>query len=611
MREILLFLYTGVDINSALTAAPGATVVCFNYWMERELAHRGIAFRSVADYGTGTDEEERIAWTRSVAREWYRLPQALFFTHKGIPLGEALEPMMESYIARFAYYRSLFERVLGAHSGAADLVVPYTMVVPAATAGPLARFEVQAAVDAARSLIPGRRLTLHTPGRPPPPLERHAHSRSRLKWFISAYNFIVRFAPRKPVRIFASEYWRNIAPFMERMDDIELVLMDRSEIRRMPWREIWKHRVQLAHPRDAMDGTIRKTAAEAAQTFGREWRVARAAIVEKFEPSATPAAQALDYLVEAYAERLVADIEALEKILLRERPQKVLLRASVGGNQHHFFVLARLARRFGIPSIELQHAGAYIDPRSALSRLKTEYLASYGPYESAWYERNGYASRRLISIGSPRFDRCVAQRAQAGVNGRRLLQQAGLDPERPTLVAAVPEEGVGSGADSYVLAEFFRTIAGVRARVPGLQVVFKFRPKHAAQAPRAFVRELIPDAVCMADEDLFSLVCAASIVVCGNSSVIYEALIAEKPLLLHPWRRGDSYHARMYESAAPIVYDGAKLADAVARVLADEAYQRELVARGQTFLKGYCFDGKSAERMAALLRDGMTSSGQF
>lgn len=608
----LLILY---EQSHANLATSGTRVACLNFWLERELASRGVACLSLGDHlPAETTSAGLVAGVRMAAREWYRLPQMNFFTHKSILVGEALEPMLEAYLLRYTYWRYALARVLDAAPGTSELVVPESSVGVSATAGPLALFEVCVVIDAARSLAMERGLAFRTLGDASRLPTHRLYPRARLQEVaVAFYNFLIGFVPRRPLRIFASEYWRNIAPFVENMDDVELVLMERSEFHNIPWLQLWKHRVRFVNPRAIALGAVRTEARATIGRFRTAWFAAQKTLEEweGWNHVGVPWAvigPALTYLVEIYAERVVVDIEGLENILAHEKPSNVLMRASIGERQPHFFLAARVARRLGIPSIEQQHAGAYIDPRSALSRLETDYLASYGPYENGWYERNGYASERLVSIGSPRFDRYIFERDEARARGKQLLQEAGLNPARPVLLATVPEEGVGAGTNSYGLADFFRAVAGVQVRMPELQIVFKFRPGHIARAPRAFALSIIPGAVCMAKEDLYSLICASSVVVCGNSTVIYETLIGRKPLLLYPWRVDDLYHAQMYAPAAPIAYSSTELEDLVARVFADDAYRESLITRGQDFLGGYSFDGRSDERMAALLRDDKNRS---
>ncbi|PIR83423.1 hypothetical protein COU19_00480 [Candidatus Kaiserbacteria bacterium CG10_big_fil_rev_8_21_14_0_10_56_12] len=606
----LLLLY---ETSQADLTVPGARVVSMNAWLDALLTERRVPHLSLETYTRDRGRMTELATEmQRAARDWYRRPELAFFSHRGIRLGEAMEPMVSAYFARVVYWRYVLSQVLDANPDCAELIIPEHDGNVSAYGGVLAPFESTVAVDCARALADEHGLLLRTIGQAPRPPEEHLFPQSPFQSFlVKGYNALMSLAPRRVLKLYASEYWRNIKPFMQNMPDAELVLMDRAEFFHIPWRELWRHRVRFLHPQDVRSAHYARASRGAVEAFRAGWKTARETLSQWDEwgkvdiPWATIEPE-LTYVVTRYAERVVADIERFTYLLKTERPDKVLLRASIGGRQPHFFLLARIARSTGVVSIELQHAGAHIDPRSVLSRLETDYLASYGEYENRWYRRNGYAADRLRAIGSPRFDRCISERGAATAKGEVLFREAGLALDRPILVAAVPYESIGFAVDSYAIARFLRSLVDVHACVPELQIVCKFRPGPIPEGPRHMLARLLPSAVCMGREDLFSLVCASHLVVCGNSTVIYEALLANRPLLLHPWAANDQYHAEMYAPAAPIVYDPQELGPLVKRVLTDTAYKKELVARGQQFLAGYYFDGQSAKRMSSLLRENLT-----
>lgn len=588
-------------------AVRGGEIVSLNFWVERALTRRGVAYRSYRDYQLSNVDDEPLATVaQTVAREWYRIPELRFFEHKSIPLGEALESGFGIYLGRLIHYRALIERIFDANPSV-HLVVPYPQSKPSATTGPLTHFEMSVVVDVARVAAIRRNLPFDTIGEAPIPSKQHVHSNPHWHTIIVAmYNTLIGLVPRRKIKMYATEYWRNIAPCIERMDDVELILMERSELRNVPWWQIWKHRVRLMHPRDVANMKIRRVGRTTVEQFRKEWLTARAVLAS--HPIMTLVEwslvePALEYLVCVYAERVVVEAETFEKLLQHEKPDKVLLRVSISSYQTHFFILARMARRLGIPSIEIQHAGAHIDPRSVYSRLEADYLASYGSYVRGWYERMGVTGERIVSIGSPRFDRCILARESARAQGIHLLQGAGLNLAQPVLLFAVPD----LQTDSYELANLFRTVRVAQERILGLQIILKFRNTQRTPELRDFVHETFPTAmVCMDKEDLFSLLCVSSVVVCGNSTVLYEALLARVPLLLHPWRMSDTYHAKMYAPAAPILYSASELVDAVVKVFRDSTYRTELLMRQDRFLEGYSFDGRSSERLIALLSMPLT-----
>jgi CDP-glycerol glycerophosphotransferase (TagB/SpsB family) len=252
----------------------------------------------------------------------------------------------------------------------------------------------------------------------------------------------------------------------------------------------------------------------------------------------------------------------------------------------------------------LQHGIAYIDPRSALSRIETDYLASYGIDVNKWHERIGNAHSRLVAIGSPRFDRCFNERSQALEKGKQLFQQLELDTKRPVLLAAVPEfyESV-FWFNPYQFAEFFEAIHTVQNKIPGLQILFKCRNQRYVNVFKRYFKELFfTDSAVVGSEDLFALLSASDAVVCGNSTVLYEAVLTNKPLVLYPWKIFDTYNARIYERVIPLARKEEELVDVLAHIFTSTSYREELMLRQIEFLKNYSFDGKSSERAVALLR---------
>jgi CDP-glycerol glycerophosphotransferase (TagB/SpsB family) len=191
--------------------------------------------------------------------------------------------------------------------------------------------------------------------------------------------------------------------------------------------------------------------------------------------------------------------------------------------------------------------------------------------------------------------------------GRVLLQKLGLDPARPVLFVAVPFSDACLGAtifDSYDIGDFFKAVQSVKNRLPNIQVLFKFRDYSHVGATREYLQELFSaDLVIAGNEDLFALLCASDVVVCGNSTVLYEALLAQKPLVLYPWKEFDTYHLRMYILAAPLAHTVNELAAILVRIFENQAYRATLVNAERDFLRQYSFDGKSTMRTIQLLRD--------
>jgi CDP-glycerol glycerophosphotransferase (TagB/SpsB family) len=155
--------------------------------------------------------------------------------------------------------------------------------------------------------------------------------------------------------------------------------------------------------------------------------------------------------------------------------------------------------------------------------------------------------------------------------------------------------------------DFFRQLAEVKKNIPSLQFIFKFRPGYSTPAVRAFIVELFPSGVAVADyESIFPLLLLADMVISGPSTVLCEAMIAEKPLILSPWRTED-IHLGIYRDAGVYVQGVSELQEAIRMILEHDSYRTELIAKGKTFLsRNYVFDGQASKRTIQLLRENLT-----
>lgn len=584
-----------------------AQIICLDFWVERELKKKNILCLSLRDFMLSEDtEEEWWILAQDVAREWYRIPAMQFFEYDDIRIAEVLEPIFETYLSRLFYYARIYTALRRAYPNAMFLI-PVPIVDDAPTAGALITFERMAVVDAAKLA----HLTHTVLGERATPPRRHFFPRTRWKsLLVRAYNTFIRLAPSRGRKIYASEYWSHIGSIIAKMEDTELVLMEVSELKHIPWRQIWKHRVRIQHPADLIGSWERRTAARVARTYAEEWRTAREEVAAYLtraqrELDWYPVLAACEYII-AYSSRVVADIDALGRILMKERPDVIIQLASVGGRRHHFFLIARIATKLKIPTIELQHAGAVFDSRSVHSRLETSYLAAYGEMEREQYMLNGYASEQIIIVGSPRFDQYRRDTEHFSNLREKIVRSIGLTSTQRIVMITVPEERLSLYAldfSSYDLAVFFLDFQEVRKIMPDVQFIFKFRRKNCTEHHRAYLQELFSgNGIAITEADPYPLLCASDCVLSGNSTIMYETMISGRPLLLYPWKKRD-YHLEFYSAVAPYARSGAELANLLKHVFSDKAYAHAVVEKQQRFLERHAFDGHSTERVATLLRN--------
>ena len=145
-----------------------------------------------------------------------------FFTHEGVSLGEALEPILSSYLQRVLYYLRVVERITSRHPEVTTLIVPHSTRKVVPTSGPLAAMEIGALVDVCKKIGKEKNIEIQIVGIAPTIPDKHIHPKSYLRTLLlSCINESIRACvPQKPLRVFASEYWWHISPFIENMDKI-------------------------------------------------------------------------------------------------------------------------------------------------------------------------------------------------------------------------------------------------------------------------------------------------------------------------------------------------------------------------------------------------------
>ncbi len=598
------------------------TVIALDFWAQEELRARGVPHEPFDRYqGSAEALEQVLSNAESFARLWYRIPEMTFFRHGEVRIGEALEPPLRIYLQRVLRFAHHVEAVVEAHPHVAEIIIPEGGRRISYGAGPLAFFEARALTDAVRFVIARRGMHTRVIGQGasvPPSTVLH----ERITWrhrALRVLNALVRWSvPTRQIKIFASEYWSHIAPLLKHMPDAELVLMDRSEFKNIPWSAILSHRIRFVHPLDVMTDDMRAAAAEEAKQYVAAYQRAMPAIrvvVRHVSPNLDwwPLVEdAARDLVRTYAVRVIAEALAMERIIRTEKSNRVVLRASHSGRQPHFFVATRVAYALNVPSIELQHAIEIVDPRTVRSRIEAAYLAAYGRgTQEMMRAQLGIAPERVRPIGSPRFDAYLQNLALSQAERVAHIRRFGLDPEKMIVVVAFPTEGPNSlYMDFYPheCAAYIRELRALYDAVPDIQLILKFRPGSMTTLYQRFISEVFPDGgIACVDGDAFPVLRLADVVMVGNSTMMFEALIAEKALVLYPVKAYDTYFRARFKDAGVGAASYAALVDAM-RALVQPVHRQEVAERGKEFLRReYAFDGHSSERLAAFLREDLPS----
>src|SRR3989344_4172759 len=96
MKELVI-IYEREQIDTVLDYVQSrgdAEIISLDFWVERELQKHGVVVHPLTDYVPNWREFPDLFMSMEhTARHWHQLPAMSFFEHKGLRIGEALEPI--------------------------------------------------------------------------------------------------------------------------------------------------------------------------------------------------------------------------------------------------------------------------------------------------------------------------------------------------------------------------------------------------------------------------------------------------------------------------------------------------------------------------------------
>jgi hypothetical protein len=581
--------------------------------IELLLEQESIKYRSLKGART-LSTVDRLTYAGTLGEHALRSPRLSFFSHKGVHVGGLLLPALQYYLGNFLYYFNIAEEALKEYT---RVIVPSPEIPRGAGIGVLEVWNARACSDAVELVCTQRGIhyervisplaiqTLKETVRS----QAFTVKRAVFSMALSFFNAFSRVTRRpKPIRILASELWKNIAPLMDALPESELVLLDRAEFFQIGvWRAL-RHRMRFLHIDQYLTRSMRREATEVAEQWKQEWCTAKEEHLQELEKEVsvkipfTHLGAVLDYCV-ALGERLVCDIEAAWAMLERTRPQIVMVRAGISV-QTHFAMLCEIARLQGVPSLEVQHGILSGAPHDFSRNPSSEYIAEYGPIVREELEKHAFAPRStFVDIGSPRFDALAL-----------------TEPTRASLEGGVfrvlhvgPPLAAGGWNDSYDVADYFTALGRAVREIPNIHIVIKLR---ASRIGEDFFRKVIARAFEDASyevalfEPLKELLPNVDAVVSCHSTALLEALLAGKPLVIDatlPIYRSFSRidlgrHEK--EGALIIAESQEQLSTALKKLSMNDAVRAEMVACAEKFMAAHylLYDGESSSRLAKLVK---------
>lgn len=595
-------------------------IVGLDYEVELEMKKRGIRFISLRDISVSPDgDRDLLEYIRALALSWYTSSETDFFQHDGIALGEQHEVVVLYYLETLVYYLAVLEQVYARFPSVVRVSIPQSFHYISHTADPVAFFKERLPVDVTRLLAERGKITCEIISSPTYHQVKNVWYRVKtyalqfaLHITVRVSNILVTFFQKpRPIRLFVSDSWSRLEPFIKNMNDVELILTRRKEMREMGWKSIWRTRARFHHRLDFVDVNMLALAKENAQNIARAWDALGDSPVfsESFAYKGVSywpiAKEMLDSLVKDHTEDAIITIENTKELLRRYGINCVLLFASTKGYNN---TIANVAERMDIPSIELQHALSTTEASFPHTRLHSRYLAAYGAFTRRVYENTGVESWRIVECGSPRFDHYAYPLKEDAVETMRLKLR--LDKQRMNILINVPQiyRSLEFGNyTSYEVARVLEDYAEMQEKTLKSRILL--RPRPGVWNRSFYQRDEIlglfnRDTRYVQFENLHALFGISDIVISGNSAFVLEAIMMRKPVIMYLPKLLDHDFQAFEDAGAVLMARTKEELFKHAEFLIDPQNREALVKRADDFLRdNFIHDGKSSERVSAMIRE--------
>ncbi|WP_431801490.1 hypothetical protein [Halobacillus andaensis] len=181
-------------------------------------------------------------------------------------------------------------------------------------------------------------------------------------------------------------------------------------------------------------------------------------------------------------------------------------------------ILALAAALKGIPTICLQHGVPMLE-FGYLPKVAT-YLSVYGKYDIEWYAKKGVPLAMLKDIGHPRFDELSSKNL---MDKKTFHSHFKLDPKRKTVLVVI----------HYEETEVPHAIIAQLRKQGTVNIIVKPRNgKQRRSEKTVLLQKAFPDISFAEDMDLYDLIHNVDAVVSYESTIVLEALLANKPVFI-------------------------------------------------------------------------------
>jgi len=305
-------------------------------------------------------------------------------------------------------------------------------------------------------------------------------------------------------------------------------------------------------------------------------------------------------LLQAVAyEYALGQIETFERVFEVWKPHAIVGADDVGLAGRAF---ARMARLFGIPSINVQHST--IDDILRYKVVVSDFMALWGNKSLRQMVAEGVPPRILRLTGVPRFDFILSRKTGAR---QRVARDLGIGAgERIALWTPTPYAGITATDSPEINRETLLKILEALKGKGDLRLVVKLHPLDSKERYLSLLKTVGDKrTIVTRSTNVYDLLASCEFLMVCNSTTGIEAMLFEKPIIvvnLHNIPENVPY----VESGAAIrARSVEELRDCIDSVLNDKGVMDRLEQGRRRFLADYAFkcDGKASQRIINLVEE--------
>jgi hypothetical protein len=286
---------------------------------------------------------------------------------------------------------------------------------------------------------------------------------------------------------------------------------------------------------------------------------------------------------------------AARALLEQERPAVVLMTYETGPYQRALIVEAR---RLGIPTVAIMHG--------FISDMNNHYMHT-GVTAERLDPPAGFSVPDRTCVWGDFFRRVMTEQGnyrpeQVAVTGNWQYDQgfAGLEPET---AGTADERTVLVCTSKQWSARFVQTCLDAIAVTGGLRCLVKSHPLEDPAEVQAVVDAESRVKVEVCEGSMLEALRRADIVVSLPSTVAYEAVLLDKPLVMVNTAHNPSFAPLVESGACVTLTETGSLGEVLGRLCGDEELKGELAEARAAFVSDcfYVRDGKAAERVVEVV----------